>query len=308
MKSAVVTGAASGMGAAISRAFTCNGVRVFGGVRRAEDGVKMRERLGELFVPVLLDVTDAAQVERVAAEVGAAIGRDRLFALVNNAGISIPGPLVHQSTKEFEAHLDVNLLGPTRMARAFLPLLGTDPARTGRPGRIINITSMAGKLGVPLFSAYTASKFGVEGFSEALRLELMPFGIDVVVVAPGSVESSIWDKADALDQKRYDATPWRSIFHSVSTQLRDERPRALPADAIGRKVYAAAFAARPRRRYTVARGAWWMWPLIRIMPQGMLERVLAAKVGIVRNAAVAASPAQASLGANEGSKGAEGAA
>jgi NAD(P)-dependent dehydrogenase (short-subunit alcohol dehydrogenase family) len=165
---------------------------------------------------------------------------------VNNAGIAIGGPLIHQPLDEVRRHLEVNVMGALAAVQAFAPLLGTDRSRTGSPGRIIQISSVAGRVSAPFLGAYAASKRALEGLSEALRRELMVFGIDVVVINPGSVVTPIWDKAEAADESPYASTeyvPFLSRF--LSAALRSGRS-GLPPEAVGEAVWTALSVERPR--------------------------------------------------------------
>ncbi|HVE05113.1 MAG TPA: SDR family NAD(P)-dependent oxidoreductase, partial [Rhizomicrobium sp.] len=186
MKSVVVTGSSTGIGWGIAKVLIAKGFRVFGSVRKAEDGERLRKEFGANFVPLYFDVTDAAAVAKGADQVAGALGGEMLFGLVNNAGIAVAGPLLYLKIDEFRHQIDVNLTGQLIVTQAFAPLLGADRSRKGEPGRIVMISSVGGKNASPFVGPYSASKFGLEGLSESLRRELMLFGIDVIIVAPGS--------------------------------------------------------------------------------------------------------------------------
>lgn len=213
MRSVVVTGASTGIGRAAAQALLARGFRVFGSVRKPSDGERLSAELGANFLPLLFDVTDEDAVRAAAAAVGAALGEKTLHGLVNNAGIAVPGPLLELSAAELRHQLDVNVVGQMIVTRAFAPLLGADPARVGRRGRIVMMSSVAGRVGVPFNGPYTASKFALEGLSESLRREFMLFGIDVIVISPGVVVTPIWDKAEAVDLTRFAA---RSSRHRLA--------------------------------------------------------------------------------------------
>jgi NAD(P)-dependent dehydrogenase (short-subunit alcohol dehydrogenase family) len=181
---------------------------VFGSVRKREDASRLQGEFGDMFVPLLFDVTDEPAVRAEAAKVSPLLGAGTLDGLVNNAGIEVAGPLAHLTTDEFRYQLEVNLLGPFVVTKAFLPLLGTDPARKGAPGRIINISSTGGRIAGPFMGAYAASKFGLEGYSDSLRRELFLFGIDVIVIRPGAIVTPIWEKSDTGLTERFAETPF----------------------------------------------------------------------------------------------------
>src|SRR6202171_1405288 len=191
MRSVVITGASTGIGWATSKLLLDRGFRVFGSVRKQADADRLKSEFGANFTPLLFDVTDEAAVLAAAREVRAALGGEALFGLVNNAGIAVAGPVLELAADEFRRQMDVNVVGPIIATQAFGPLLGSDPSLKGRRGRIVMISSVAGKNGNPLMSAYSASKFAIEGLSESLRREMMLFGIDVVIIAPGAGKTAI---------------------------------------------------------------------------------------------------------------------
>src|SRR5262245_38290791 len=239
MKIAVVTGASTGIGWGAVKVLVENGFRVFGSVRREADAERLVREFGAGFAPLLFDVTDIEAVGRAAREVGAALGREALLGLVNNAGIAVPGPLLHLPIDRFRRQLEVNVTGQLIVTQAFAPLLGADPTRQGAPGRIVMISSAGGKNATPFVGAYNASKFALEGMSEALRRELMLFGIDVIIVAPGPVVSAIWDKASAEDMTPYVGTPFESALKAARDFMMARRAHGLTSEYLGRRIHHA---------------------------------------------------------------------
>jgi hypothetical protein len=199
MKSVVVTGSSTGIGWGAAKLLIKKGFRVFGSVRKAADGERLVKEFGPNFVPLLFDVTDQAAVNIAADQVSAALGGETLFGLVNNAGIAVAGPVLYLKIDEFRHQLEVNVTGQVITTQAFAPLLGADRSRKGKPGRIVMISSVGGRNATPFMAPYNASKFALEGLSESLRRELMLFGIDVIVIAPGAVATPIWAKAEQVD-------------------------------------------------------------------------------------------------------------
>ncbi len=157
--------------------------------------------MGENFTPLVFDVTDRAAVLRAAEEVGEALGGSGLAGLVNNAGTAIGGPLMLQPLEEVRAHFEINVLGLVSVTQAFLPLLGARKFRTHGPGRILSIGSVGGKIASPFIGAYAGTKHAVEGISDSLRRELLPYGIDVILLEPGAVRTEIWDKGGVAGRK-----------------------------------------------------------------------------------------------------------
>ena len=181
---------------------------MFGSVRKQADADRLKSEFGANFTPLLFDVTDEAAVLAAAREVRAALNGETLFGLVNNAGVAVAGPVLELAADEFRRQMDVNVIGPIIATQAFAPLLGSDPSLKGKRGRIVMISSVAGRSGNPLTPAYSASKHAIEGLSESLRREMMLFGIDVIIVAPGAVKTPIWGKADEVDISRYRNSPY----------------------------------------------------------------------------------------------------
>ncbi|MGJ3264524.1 MAG: SDR family NAD(P)-dependent oxidoreductase [Salinarimonas sp.] len=249
----VVTGATSGIGLAIARHFLAQGWHVFGSARREEDAARLRDDLGPGFTPLLLDVTDADALARAAEVVGEALGKRRLAGVVVNAGIGIPAPLEHQEVDEIRLQIDVNLVGTMLTARAFLPLVGTDPGREGPIGRIVTMSSLGGRFGQPFVTSYIAGKHGIEGFSEALRRELSPFGIPVIVMAPSAVATPVWEKVAVQGLDRFDHTRYGGAFRWALGGIVSGAPqRGRPPEAVARATFTAMTARRPRLRYAPA--------------------------------------------------------
>src|SRR6516164_8618138 len=234
MKQVVITGVSTGIGHASANVLIDRGFRVFGSVRRQEDAHRLQKEFGEKFVPLLFDVTDETAVQLAADKVGRDLGTSTLDGLVNNAGIEVTGPLAYLPVDQFRQQLEVNLIGPLIVTKAFLPLLGSDLARKGRPGRIVNISSTSAKIAGPFTGAYSASKFGLEGFSESLRRELILFGIDVVIIGPGAVVTPIWQKSDTGLTERFRETPYVAALAQFEIYAAKEGISGYPADVIGR--------------------------------------------------------------------------
>ncbi len=282
MKSVVVTGASTGLGYAITQELVAHGIQVFGSVRHHQDASRLQAAFGDLYQPLIFDVTDAVKVQEAAAWVKERLHGTTLWGLVNNAGMAVPGPLLYMPIKDFEKQLDVNLTGQLQVIQAFAPLLGTDPAMQGAPGKIINIGSVAGKMANPFLGAYAASKHGLEALSDALRVELMPFGIDVVIVGPGAVTSEIWRKSSE--------TTWpleikQSVYHTALSRMvaymQQVTVHALPAIVIGKLVYKILCARRPRLRYAPVPRKWLNWYLPRLVPKRVTQWLIARYLGLL---------------------------
>src|SRR5436305_4431115 len=251
MRSIVVTGASTGIGWGCVKVLTGKSFHVFGSVRKQADADRLKAEFGARFTPLLFDVTDAAAVNRGAEEAARALGDTTLAGLVNNAGIAVAGPMLYLDIDELRRQLEVNVVGQAIVTQAFAPLLGADRSRKGAPGRIVMISSVGGKNSTPFTGPYNASKFALEGLSESLRRELMIFGIDVIVVAPGAVATPIWDKAEQIDISRYANTPYAAALDKVKGYMLELGRKGFPPERIGRAVWHALTARRPKVRYTV---------------------------------------------------------
>jgi hypothetical protein len=280
MQSVVITGVSTGIGWATAKLLLGRGFRVFGSVRKQGDADRLGREFGADFTPLLFDVTDEAAVLAAAREVRAALGGQTLAGLVNNAGIAVPGPVLELSADRFRRQMDVNVIGPIIAVQAFGPLLGSDPSLRGPRGRIVMISSVAGKNGNPLMSAYSASKFAIEGLSESLRREMMLFGIDVIIVAPGAVKTPIWDKAEQVDVSAYRNSPFFPALEGVRTFMRRLGENGLPPERIAARIADALTSTRPKVRYQITPDP--MRHLITaVLPKRMVDRIIAKRLGLL---------------------------
>lgn len=278
-QSVVITGVSSGIGLAAAKSLLKAGFRVFGSVRKDADARRLAAELSPDFFPLIFDVTDEKAVKTAAARVRSALNGETLCGLVNNAGIAVAGPLAYLPIDEFRKQLDVNLTGVVIAIQAFAPLLGVDKALKGKPGRIINISSASGRKASPFLAPYAASKFGLEGMSEALRQEMMVFGIDVIVVAPGMVATSIWDKAGAVDVTPYATTAYAKSIENVRFMALKQGKAGLPAEKLGDVVKQALTARRPQLRYAVSRPSMGKF-ILSLLSQRTIDRMTANAIGL----------------------------
>ena len=279
MQSVVVTGVSTGIGWAITKVLIQRGFRVFGSVRKTQDAERLSKEFGERFVPLLFDVTDEAAVRAAAQQVREQLNGETLFGLVNNAGIAAPGPLLHLSTDDFRHQLEVNLVSVLIVTKAFAPLLGVDRSLRGRPGRIINMSSVSGKSAYPFVGAYVTSKHGLEGFSETLRRELLLYDIDVIVVGPGPVATPIWDKAEHADVSLYANTDYAESAKRAQEFMIRSGKSGLPPEKIGEVVWHALTARHPRVRYAVVRGKFFRQWIPSLLPKRLIDRIVAKALG-----------------------------
>ncbi len=269
----VVTGASTGIGYAIAKYFRAKGWQVFGSVRKAEDGERLQAELG--VIPLLFDVTDEAAVQRAATRVSDALGGRTLSGLVNNAGVAIGGPMIYVPIDKLRQQMEINLIGPTIVTQAFVPLLGADRSRTGAPGRIVQMSSVLGKTGMPFMGPYVASKHALEGMSESLRRELMVFGIDVIVIGPGAIKTPLWEKTETSDLESYNDTVYGPILRGVSAEFMRRGQLGLPAERVAQDTWNAITAKKPKLRYAPVPNKFREWTLPKFIPGRLLDRLLA---------------------------------
>jgi NAD(P)-dependent dehydrogenase (short-subunit alcohol dehydrogenase family) len=284
MRSVVITGASTGIGWASAKLLLGRGFRVFGSVRKQADAERLQGEFGTNFTPLIFDVTDEAAVLSAAREVRAALNGETLAGLVNNAGISVAGPALNVSIDDFRRQMDVNVIGPIIATQAFGPLLGADPSLKGVPGRIVMISSVAGRNGNPFTSAYCASKHAVEGFSESLRREMMLFGIDVIIIAPGPVKTPIWSKGqEAVDISRYQNSPYLPAVQKAAAFIRELESSGLPAEKIAALVFDALTLPHPKVRYHIAPDRM-RHLLAAVLPKRTFDKIIAKRLGLTPQA------------------------
>ncbi len=280
MKSVVITGASTGIGWATAKLLLDRGFRVFGSVRKQVDADRLRGEFGANFTPLIFDVTDEAAVLAAAREVRNSLNGETLAGLVNNAGVAVAGPVLELAADEFRRQMDVNVVGPIITTQAFGPLLGSDPSLKGPRGRIVMISSVAGKNGNPLTSAYSASKHAIEGLSESLRRELMLFGIDVIIVAPGAVKTPIWSKAEEVDITAYQNSPYFPALQGMRKFMLRLGETGLPAENVAERIAEALTAASPKVRYQITPDPM-RHLMMAVLPKRMIDKMIAKRLGLM---------------------------
>jgi NAD(P)-dependent dehydrogenase (short-subunit alcohol dehydrogenase family) len=280
MQSVVITGASTGIGWATAKLLIDRGFRVFGSVRKPADAERLKTEFGANFTPLLFDVTEQAAVLSAAREVRAALNGETLTGLVNNAGIAVPGPVLELAADEFRRQMEVNVIGPIISTQAFGPLLGSDPSLRGKPGRIVMISSVAGKNGNPLSSAYSASKHAIEGLSESLRREMMLFGIDVIIVAPGAVKTPIWAKSEHVDISGYRNSPYFPALEKARAFTRHLSEIGLPPEKIAETIADALTSASPKVRYQITPDPM-RHLMTAVLPKRMVDKIIAKRLGLM---------------------------
>ena len=275
---AVVTGASSGIGLLTAVELARNGFRVIAALRTPTKRIRLDEAaqsagVGGSIDVRQLDVTDFARHESFAAEVVRDYGR--LDVLINNAGFSMAGFAEDCSLDELREQFETNFFGAVSMTKAVLPIM-----RRQQRGHIIQVSSIAGRCAHPVLSSYSGSKFALEGWSESLRLEMKPLGINIVLIEPGSFETEIWE-ANAHVAKR--AFEKDSPNHERSLRFRDYvRKNVVKRDAtaVARVIVAVANDPKPKMRYVVGPDAKMMTWFLRLVPWWGYERTVIKTLGL----------------------------
>ncbi|MGB2693952.1 MAG: SDR family NAD(P)-dependent oxidoreductase [Dehalococcoidia bacterium] len=275
VRAVVITGASTGIGEACALRLDKDGWRVFAGVRKEADGLKLKQQASERLTPVMIDVTDEGSIMRAEEAVRAAVGEAGLAGLVNNAGVAVAGPLEFMKIGDLRQQLEVNTVGQIAVTQAFLPLI-----RKGS-GRIVNIGSIAGKMATPFLGPYTASKHAIEALTDALRQELRPWKIHVAVVEPGSIATPIWEKsqqrADDLEQSLPEGAMmlYGKPFNAMREAARKFEAAGVPPDRVAKAVQHALTSGRPRTRYIVGFDATMQRIIAAVVPDRMRDRLVA---------------------------------
>lgn len=247
---AVVTGVSSGIGFAIAEDLLQRGYQVFGSVRRAADAEQLATRWPDAFQALVFDVTDTAALPQIVAQVKKSLGDRGLKALINNAGIGINGPLLHQPMSEIRQMFEINVFAVLEVTRAFLPLLGGRRGARHPPGRVVNISSVSGRATVPFMGAYSASKHALEALTQGLRRELKFYGIEASTIQPGFIRSRIFEKELASKpMERYTDTEIAPLWQQFNRSATVAASRSKPTTIVTRAVLHAIESPKPRTRY-----------------------------------------------------------
>jgi NAD(P)-dependent dehydrogenase (short-subunit alcohol dehydrogenase family) len=276
----VITGASTGIGMACAFYMDRLGYHVFAGIRNEGDERSLIKGSAGRITPLLIEVTDSASVAAAADRVAKAVGSAGLSGLVNNAGIVVAGPLEFLPLSEIRKQLEVNVLGQITVTQAFLPLL-----RQAR-GRIVNMSSIAGRVAFPYIGPYSASKYAFEAISDALRIELLPWGISVSVVEPGDVATPIWKKSTTAAQVTARSFPsqaedlYGQSLKAVTQASERAAASAFDPVHVVRAVEHALTAVNPKTRYLVGPGVRLRAILKKILSDRLLDQLIVRHIGL----------------------------
>jgi NAD(P)-dependent dehydrogenase (short-subunit alcohol dehydrogenase family) len=278
-RTVLITGASTGIGRATALHLDRLGWIVYAGVRKEADADALRAASSGNLIPVTLDVTDAASIRSAAEEIRAAVGEGGLQGLVNNAGIGVAGPVEFLPPDQFRRQFEVNVIGQVAVTQAVISLL-----RTAR-GRIVNMSSVGGRLASPMMAPYNASKFALEALTDALRLELRPWSIEVIAVQPGAIATPIWDKSVAAADALLATLPtaatelYGPAIENARRWAAKQAEDGSPPEAVARAVAHALTARRPRTRYVVGRDARIGMIIARFLPDRLRDTLLLRMAG-----------------------------
>ncbi len=223
MKNILITGVSSGIGLGLTKSLIKSGYKVIGSVRNNETAKKLQFDLGDSFIPVVFDICKTDDVDNAVLQVKKYLDNQKLFAIINNAGSAEIGPLLHVGKNEFMKQLDVLVVGQLNVIQKFYDLLIPDN-KNEKTGRIINISSVSGTGANYFFGCYAAGKHALEGLSKTLRLELKLFGIPVVVIAPGNILTSIWEKQTSEIADKYKDTIYYQSIRTSIEKINNQDP------------------------------------------------------------------------------------
>ncbi len=272
MKTAVITGASTGIGYATTARLLNADFHVFGSVRNEADANRLQRSFGRQFTPLIFDVTDEAGIKQAVGLVREALKGKTLDVLINNAGIAVSGPLQFVPLEKFKLQLDVNVIGLLAVTQAFLPLLGGIQERKENPGRIINISSVSGVFVTPFMGPYCASKFALEAMNDAMRRELELYGIKVVSVQPGPIKTEIWRKAKE-DDTSYPDTIYQPFLEKRSKIIDKRSKNALPVEDVANLLYKITIHKSPKTRYLIAPNSLQI-KFIRLLPDRWADQLI----------------------------------
>ena len=277
MASILITGAAKGIGRATALHLDKLGFTVIAGVRSTADADTLRQAASSNFHTLQLDITNDEHIAALHDSVAAIVGNGGLDGLVNNAGVAVAAPLEFVPISEFRRQIEVNLTAQLAVTQAVLPLL-----RQAK-GRIINVSSIGGRIAGPMLGAYHASKFALEGLTDSLRQELKPWGLQVVSIEPGAIATPIWDSgtqtADRL-QAQMSAqaqTYYAAAFEWARSFAKNSTAKGLPPERVAKVIATALTVPQPRTRYPVGRDAQFGTHIIARLPDRLRDRLMAAR-------------------------------
>ena len=282
MKKVVITGVSTGIGYSSAKILCDSGYRVFGSVRKQEDAEKITSEFGANFTPLIFDVIDSKGIQENAQIVkGELIPGEALAGLVNNAGVAMGGPINLIDTDVFRKQFEVNFFGLIEVTKTFLPMLGA-VKNSMQQGKIINISSISGRRAHPFVAPYTASKFAVEAFSDALRREMLLYGVDVILIEPGPIKTAIWDKVPDLDDNEFTGSDYEHSLRKFYKMFIEMGKKGFDADIIGNRVKEILQDPYPKTRHVITPNRFINFTLPGILPDRIFDKLVGKGLGLLK--------------------------
>jgi NAD(P)-dependent dehydrogenase (short-subunit alcohol dehydrogenase family) len=278
MSAILITGVSSGLGKGLAQEFIRCGYQVLGSVRRETDAQRLQDEIGENFIPLIFDVNDPIALKNAADQVTTILNGEGLVGLINNAGIATTGPLLYQPIEEIQRQFEVNVFGPISVIQAFFPLLKR--GHHGKPGKIINISSVGGRVASPFGGAYSGSKHALEGISHSLRRELLLHGIDVIIIGPGAIDTPIWDKDGVQSISQYDDTEYATALKRAQAFIFNGGVARCSTEKVCRFIRTVFERKYPKARYAIVADPFPHWILPRLIPHRWFDLLVAKTLGL----------------------------
>ena len=273
MKNILITGVSTGIGHDAVKHFLKLGYRVFGSVRSDADATRLTQEFPQKFICLQFDVVDVNSIGLAVEKIRTELGDESLVALVNNAGYAQAGPMALLSDAAFRKQIEVNLYGARNVINAVLPLLGGTSDFKGKPGKVINISSISGILNTPMTGAYCVSKHALESMAEVYRRELMIYGIQFSSIQPGPIQSMLWEKNDDSLNEYFDGD-YGNMAKNTAKIVRAGKRTALPASVISNLIEKIILSKNPRLSYVVHRKKFLVFALSKLLPKTVVDRLI----------------------------------
>jgi NAD(P)-dependent dehydrogenase (short-subunit alcohol dehydrogenase family) len=276
----LITGTSTGIGKATALHLDKLGYRVFASIRNESDADALRAQAPERLTPFFLDVTDAESILKAKHEISTLVGEQGLSGVVNNAGVSFATPLEFVDLDSLRLLFEVNVFGLLAITKAMLPLVRK------AHGKIINVSSDSTFVVAPFHGPYSASKLAVNGFSDALRRELAPFGVQVSVIIAGSIDTPIWEKAAKLTVQtmRHQASEVDALYGKSFKKLAEVFMQigrhGITPNSVARVIASALAAKQARHYYLVGRDAHFLSIIKSVTPEAWKDRMVFRYFGI----------------------------
>lgn len=274
MNTLLITGCSTGIGYGAAVYFAQKGYKVFAGVRKESDVERLKKACAEVH-PLILDVTKETDIQTAVELISSQV--EGVFNLINNAGIAVAGPMEFVSLEDYRRQFEINFFGLVAMTKACLPLLRKTQ------GRVINVSSVAGRVASPFLGPYSASKFAVEAVSDALRREVAEHHVRVILVEPGPIQTPIWDKGLSSKDESLTTLPphLEKVYGKAIDHFRkyvaQAAETALPIESVLKVFEQALESSSPQHRYMISKESL-LINLVPLIPSRWVDRIMKLKI------------------------------